>query len=427
MSQFLSDLRNLAPTGLPAVLLLVLWPVFLLLPGRYVRQFYVLSGVLLLSMIDGPWVGGGIFVAAVVGYFLVEWLARHHAGNAAWFWGTWIGLHGAFFVCYELPTPAWYQGIREVDRSAVFILFSGVGLTFFRLLSYFIDRVRRGEDGVSLLDFLSFMLFFPQARRGPIERCQPFAAELAQSRTDWRWRDAAIGFGRLAAVLVGLKIVLDTFSKVHQWGGAWLEQALPKLGGFERLEAICAHPEQLSAGQFFIFLLMPMLALWLVEAMFTHIQLGVGRVFGVVGTENYNQWYLAESPRLIWQRWNITLSQWLQRNVFALFNGRRQPMLATLVTFVYCGALHTPTQLRGYVWGLWCALWMIGLIQWRKIHKPKRGPITGWGQVRIFVQRLLTIVWGNITVVILIDYEYCGMRILWRYLQIVTWPVRALW
>jgi D-alanyl-lipoteichoic acid acyltransferase DltB (MBOAT superfamily) len=428
IQEWLSDVRMTAASGIPALLMLPLLPVFLLVASRHVRQFYILSGFALLCVIDGLWIAGGILLGALVGYHLVEWVARRRLNRDLWFWAIWGLLHIAFFACYWIPPPAWYHGdgIREVDRASIFILFSGIGLSFFRLMSYFIDRVRRDDDRVSGLDFLAYMLFFPQIRHGPIERCEPFVQQLRESRGRWTWRDAAWGLGRLAGLVIALRIVQEVVRVLSISGGSWWQALFGMIDSIHSVEQILAHPEQLTTTQFFAFLALPFIALWMLEASFTHVELASGRVFGVVGSENYRNCILSESPRTAWQRWNITLSQWLQRNVFWLINGRRRPMLATLVTFVYCGALHTPTQLRGYVWGLWCGLWVVGLIQWRRWFKPKRGPVTGWGQVRIFVQRALTLHWAMVTVVILIDYEHCGWRVILHYLWLMSWPVRVV-
>lgn len=428
IQEWLSNVRTLAASGIPALLMLPLLPVFLLVASRHARQFYIVSGFALLCVIDGVWIAAGILLSALVGYLLVEWVAQRKRNRDRWFWGVWGVLHIAFFACYWIPPPAWYHGdgIRAVDRASIFILFSGIGLSFFRLMSYYIDRVRRGEDYVSLLDFLAFMLFFPQVKHGPIERCEPFARQLRESRDQWTWRDLAWGLARLVGLVIVLRMVQEVVRVLSTPGGHWGQEMIRAMDSVEEIEQILAHPEQLSVTQFFIFLAMPFLALWFLEAMFTHVELASGRVFGVVGSENYRNCILSESPRAAWQRWNITLSLWLQRNVFWLINGRRRPMLATLITFIYCGALHTPTQLRGYVWGLWCGLWVVGLIQWRRWVKPKRVPVAGWGHVRLLVQRALTLHWAMITVVILIDYEHCGWRVIMHYLWLICWPVRAL-
>lgn len=416
LNEVLLQLRSAAPTGLPAILMLPLLPVFLLLPARYTREFYIISGVLLLTVFEGPVLAGGVVCVVVAGYFLVEWLALR--AKPVSFWVAWALLHLGFFLCYQLPMPAWYDGVPEHNRGAVFILFSGIGLCFFRLVGYLNDRCRYGEDRVSLLNFLAFMFFFPQLRHGPVERCHAFSAQLSQARTNWHLHDLGMGFGRLLAVLVGLRLLMDVVVQVQGWGGDWLAAALPPIDDFERLQALLAHPETLSAGQFFVFISMPLFALWLFEATTTHIQLAVSRVFGVKGTENYRNCILAESPRVVWRRWNITLSQWLHRNVYMLFQGRRRPMLGTLLTFLYCGAIHSPLQLRSYVLGLWCAVSVIvAKTCYDRFRFAKE--VRGWGHLRVFVQRVLMVHWAMLTILILIDYQNCGWFVFIHYLKLI--------
>jgi D-alanyl-lipoteichoic acid acyltransferase DltB (MBOAT superfamily) len=422
--------QSIRATALPALLLLVLWPVFMLLPARWGRTFFIVSGVLLLAAIGGVWLAGGITAAVLLGYVLTEATARVGASRRTVGLLGWALLHVAYWVCFWLPLPEAFRQppLRPADSAAVFILFSGIGLTFFRLLSYYIDRVFRGQPVAALPDYLAYMLYYPQLRHGPIERCGAFAPQIRQARARWSWRDGSLGLLRLLFVF-GVARVFESIRlfaaqpHVQEWLAA---HAGPPISAAD----FFARPEILPAWQFLVLLHIPILALYILESLFAHVQLGVGRVFGVRGTENYRYPYLATSPRTIWQRWNITLSQWLSDYAYQPLSrlGRGWRVPALLLTFVYCGLLHG-LQWRCLVWGLWTGLWIAAAVWWgsrrrarserrRRLHTRAR-----WrDRLRDALCRLGTFHWAALTVMILLDPDYCGLRVILRYLRLwVAW------
>jgi len=418
-------LEVLRPTALPAVLLLLLWPAFMLLPARHARAFFVVSGLGLVTFVGGPWLAGGLLLAMLAGYGLVEAIAGQTRHRKTLYIAGLVLLHAVYWSCFHLPLPDIFQGegIRAADRAGLFVLFSGIGLTFFRLLSYYHDRIRRGNERVSLRDYLAYMFFFSQLRHGPIERCGPFAAKLRQSRDNWQPRDLGSGLLRVGWAFVALLATvrcIEHFAR-HNNGGN-----LAPLDAF-------ANPEQLSAGQLLLLVHLPGLLLYILESSFAHLQLGVSRVFGVTGTENYNYPLLATTPRKFWQRWNITLYAWLLDYAFKPLGGaRRRCGLNITLTFVYCGLLHG-LQLRCLLWGLWTGgtlalgVWVtrrLKLGRRRRSVTPNEGADRHMRQtdalnrhVLGMLGRLLTFEWLCIGLMILLDPDYCGLRILRRYTE----------
>ena len=81
----LPHLEPLRPTALPALLMLWLWPVFMLLPARYTRAFFILSGIALVTYVDGALVLG---VIAVATFFLKLSAACGRVAGPR-FWRAW--------------------------------------------------------------------------------------------------------------------------------------------------------------------------------------------------------------------------------------------------------------------------------------------------------------------------------------------------
>jgi len=114
---------------------------------------------MLLALIGGPILAGGIGFAAIAAYYLTEFVARLRWRRKLVFIASLAVLHIAYWACFQLPLPPIFrqESLRPLDRPVLFILFSGIGMTFFRVVSYFHDRVRRNRERVLLADFLAYV------------------------------------------------------------------------------------------------------------------------------------------------------------------------------------------------------------------------------------------------------------------------------
>jgi D-alanyl-lipoteichoic acid acyltransferase DltB (MBOAT superfamily) len=115
--------------------------------------------------------------------------------------------------------------------------------------------------------------------------------------------------------------------------------------------------------------------LYLDFSSYSDIAVGVGRLLGLRTPENFDRPYLARDMVDFWQRWHVSLSEWIRRNVFVplqLFLQRRYPSLpvlasssaSVLVSFGLCGLWHM-VSVRYALWGLMHAVGVIAANVWR--------------------------------------------------------------
>jgi D-alanyl-lipoteichoic acid acyltransferase DltB (MBOAT superfamily) len=102
--------------------------------------------------------------------------------------------------------------------------------------------------------------------------------------------------------------------------------------------------------------------LYLDFSAYSDIAVGVGTLIGVVTPENFNRPLGARNVIDFWERWHISLSMFIRRNLFNPLqlqllrqNGGRRPLLcaavALAISFVLCGLWHGLT--RGFlIWGV---------------------------------------------------------------------------
>ncbi len=109
--------------------------------------------------------------------------------------------------------------------------------------------------------------------------------------------------------------------------------------------------------------------LYLDFSAYSDVAVGLGMLMGFATPENFNRPYLARNVIEYWERWHISLSQFIRRNLFipiqlALLRrteGRSPLMAASLaftVSFLLCGLWHSIS----WPWLAWGACQSAGLV-----------------------------------------------------------------
>jgi len=405
-------------TALPALLFLVCLPVYLWLPARHGSRVFLAASVAAIYVVAGPILGTGLLLINLAGWVVVEAVARLPRGRSVGFVVALGLLQLGYWVCFRLPVPVPYNtaGAGAVGTPVYYVLFSGIGLTFFRLITYCWARVREGAPPLSFLQYATFMLYFPQFRHGPIERAHSFHAQLSDARANWNSGRLQRGLLRIligVVVLILARIVL----------AIWSHYLPPE---FDRQQAdLLAHPERLTVVQLLLLIHVPAILLYLFESSCAHIQLGVSLTFGVVGSENFRRPFLARDPYEFWHRWNITLFQWLRDYVYAPLRALHCPRpLGVLLVFIYCGLLHG-LQWSCLCWGVWTGGTLVIYAGVRRLlgrrsrrdTNPPRRPLAG--HLLTMLGRLATMHWFCLGVTIIIDPTFMGYRVLRQYVLVL--------
>jgi D-alanyl-lipoteichoic acid acyltransferase DltB (MBOAT superfamily) len=228
-----------------------------------------------------------------------------------------------------------------------------VGISFytFQTLSYSFDVYRRRiEPTRNIIDFGTYVAYFPQLVAGPIERAQRLLPQI-QSRV----RPLPVG-GRLysaaALILQGLfkKVVIaDGVASVANTvfadptGFSWLAN----------ITGVVAFAIQIY-GDF---------------SGYTDIARGVSMLFGIDLVVNFRQPYLSRNITEFWRRWHISLSDWLRDYLYIPLGGNRGSDLETyrnLMITMLLGGLWHGASWNFVVWGALHGVYLI-------VHKLTRG------------------------------------------------------
>lgn len=236
----------------------------------------------------------------------------------------------AFFKYYGFFASEFSQLLSTIGVPALIpqldiVLPVGISFYTFQTLSYTIDVYRRQLPAAkNFLDFALYVAFFPQLVAGPIERATKLLPQVLKPRTH-RQGDFAEGLYHILTGLFKKVFVADTLAVMVN--GAFATPT-SQLTGAEALLAVYAFAFQIY-GDF---------------SGYSSMARGVAKWLGFDLMENFRRPYFAESPSEFWQRWHISLSQWLRDYLYIPLGGNRHGSVQTyrnlMLTMVLGGLWH---------------------------------------------------------------------------------------
>lgn len=256
--------KPLGPYGLLASLVLLLAAL-----AQDVRQLCWLLGYLLLE------------VALVQLYLRL----RSRFGRVGWHYA----------LCLALSVlPVFLAKLSEVTPLHLF-QFIGVSYLTFRTAQVIIEIYDGLIQKVPLAEFLAFLLFFPTLSSGPIDRSRRFQQDYHRVYTREEYLDL-VGDG-LQKLLVGLVYKFVFASLAYRL----LSPADPKANVWLALGYAYAY----GIYMFFDF------------AGYSRMAVGAAYLLGVRTPDNFDKPFVSHDVKEFWNRWHITLSQWLRDYLFS--------------------------------------------------------------------------------------------------------------
>lgn len=223
----------------------------------------------------------------------------------------------------------------DVNTSTLNIILP-VGISFytFQTLSYTID-IYRGQFAPrrNLIEYLTFVSFFPQLVAGPIERASHLLPQFSKARS----------FSHGVAV-AGCRLML--------WGLVKKMVVADNLGAVA--DAAFTQPASASPAQLAIGTVCFAFQIYGDFSGYSDIAAGVASLFGIQLQRNFAYPYFSQSVTEFWRRWHISLSTWFRDYVFIPLGGSRgttaQTSATLFATFVLSGLWHGAAW-HFVVWG----------------------------------------------------------------------------
>lgn len=239
-------------------------------------------------------------------------------------------------------------GLQPHVSTLQVILPVGISFYTFQTLSYTIDVYKQKlQPSESLLNFATYVSFFPQLVAGPIERATHLLPQIHQTRV-FNAALAIQGVQRIIWGLVKKVVVADQLAPI-------VNQAFGNAQGASSFELGIA-------AIYFAF------QIYGDFSGYSDVAIGTAQLFGIQLKENFRFPYLATNISDFWHRWHISLSTWFRDYVYIPLGGSkhgqtkalRNIMVIFLVsafwhganfTFIVWGAIHAVLYLPLFILG----------------------------------------------------------------------------
>jgi len=230
----------------------------------------------------------------------------------------------------------WHQPALNI------ILPLGISFFTFQGIAYLVDIATGDEPLEHLMDFLLFKALWPQLIAGPIVRLGDMRDQLLRRRT-LDYADVAEGCQRVLFGFFKKVVLADNLAPTVDM----VFNSASPANAIDAGTAVLGFAMQI----YFDF------------SAYSDIAIGTARLFGFRLPENFNWPYLSRSPREFWNRWHMTLSNWIRDYLFTPMSmaSRRRPKLLPvwlLVAMALCGLWHGAAW-TFVLWGVWHGLLLI--------------------------------------------------------------------
>ncbi|MBC7973698.1 MAG: MBOAT family protein, partial [Myxococcales bacterium] len=346
----------------------------------------------------------GLLLATIVlDYYLGLWIERtEHAGRRKALLIVSLCSNLGILVFFKYADFFTQDVLGLPVRPLALILPAGISFHTFQSLSYTIDVYRKQLRATrSVIQFATFVLFFPQLVAGPIVRAQDLLPQLD-----------TLPRLELAAANDGLfRIVVGLFKKI----------ALADTLALGIVDRVFEAPERFSAIEVVAGVYGYALQIYLDFSAYSDIAIGSAQVLGFTLPENFRTPYRSANLQEFWRRWHISLSTWLRDYVYIALGGSQGApwrtyvnLIATMVlgglwhgaswAFIVWGALHGGglavtryfQRARGSASWRWLAALAGFAVAGMLVQRAVLQDVSAWPQL-IVTWMYLTPLWAGVT------------------------------
>jgi len=318
-----------------------------------------------------------LFVVSVIDYYCAARIAETDNPRTRYRWVTFSIVSNLCILGYFKYFNFFVGNLNGLlalsgRRIPAFDILLPAGISFytFKSMSYTIDVYRREiEPCRSLMDYATFVTFFPELIAGPIVRASIFLPQMTRRIGPTMDRVAA-GASLFLLGLTKKVVIADRL-------------AIP-------VDRVFAQPALFSGRALWAAVIGYALQIYCDFSGYSDMAIGTAKMIGYDLPENFNMPYIASSIAEFWRRWHMTLSAWLRDYLYIPLGGNRRGPGRTyvnlMVTMLLGGLWH------GASWNfvLWGGLHGVALA----IHKLYRLTVgdrwrmpvaLGWAMTLMFV------------------------------------------
>lgn len=215
-------------------------------------------------------------------------------------------------------------GYKKQFSALDIILPVGISFFTFEALSYSIDvYYKKIKPEPRLVNFLTFVAFFPKLVAGPIERADNIIPQFNEVK----------------------KFSIDLFlsgAKLFIWGLFKKVVIADRLALY--VDPVFNNPELYSGPTFLLATILFTFQIYCDFSGYSDMAIGIARTFGFKLMQNFNLPYLSKTISEFWKKWHISLSTWFGDYLYKPLGGNRVSisrwMFNIIVVFLVSGLWH---------------------------------------------------------------------------------------
>ena len=226
-----------------------------------------------------------------------------------------------------------FQRNYEIQQIAIPL---GISYFTFQQIAYLVDSYRGETAEYSFMEYVSFVLFFPQISSGPIVRHKDLIPQFQdKNKKKVSYENLLMGIYIFSCGLVKKVLIADTFGKAAGWGFSNIEL----MSSMDAILVSLCYTFQL----YFDF------------SGYSDMAIGIGRMLNIELPQNFNSPYKATSIVDFWDRWHMSLTRFFREYVYFPLGGSRKGTMRTylniMIVFLLSGIWHGANW-TFVIWGL---------------------------------------------------------------------------
>lgn len=215
----------------------------------------------------------------------------------------------------------------------------GISFYTFQIISYLTDIYKGKITSFNLLTYLTYMTLFPKILEGPIERYNSINKDLENNNTNFN--NISRGISRF---IIGLskKVLI--------------------VGSLSELVNIIVNTPNKTTTFYILYGICYTLEIYIDFSSYTDMSIGLGKMFGINLSENFDYPLTSKSITEFWRKWHISLSSWFRDYIYIPLGGNRvnkfKQIRNILIVWLITGIWHGKT-LNFILWGLYFGIILI--------------------------------------------------------------------
>ncbi|MBE0673431.1 MAG: MBOAT family protein [Bacteroidales bacterium] len=206
------------------------------------------------------------------------------------------------------------------------ILPLGISFFTFQMIGYLIDiKNEEIEPASDLLEFFTFLAYFPKILSGPIERVQRFVPQIHERR-NFNYALAIDGLFQFVWGLFKKMVIADNCTPI--------------------VDSIFADYASLNGSTLLLGAFLISISVYADFSGYSDMACGVSKLFGINIINNFAFPFFSTNISTFWKKWHISLTSWMMDYLFTPLNfvlrgyGKLGLIFSIVITFLIVGLWH---------------------------------------------------------------------------------------